>query len=238
MGMRIRNHGQHRTPQQRHSPSMLGFSIIEAMVVVSILLIVSSFVVFNTQSALRDARVNGAYDTAFMQLRLARERSIEERKRYIVTFGQPAIAGVATPLGAPTTKSIQVFRWDYLTPAGAVIPSTAAVQVSTIDLPSDVAFQALSGVPVAPAAVPDGFGVGIAPIDFDQGVGGGGGNLVMFMPDGSAHDLVGNSNNGILYIARNNDLPSSRAVTVFGSSGRVRGWRLTLPGGVATWNQR
>jgi len=237
MGMRIRNHG-HRRTRQRHSRAMLGFSIIEAMMVIAILLIVSGFAVFNSQSALRDARVNGAYDTSFTQLRMARERAIEERKRYIVTFGQPAIAGVATPLGAPTTKSIQVFRWDYLTPAGAVIPSTAAVQVSTIDLPADVGFQALSGVPVAPAAVPDGFGVGIAPIDFDQGVGGGGGNLVMFMPDGSAHDLVGNSNNGILYLARNNDLPSSRAVTVFGSSGRVRGWRLTLPGGVATWNQQ
>jgi type II secretory pathway pseudopilin PulG len=223
---------------QEHSLSMLGFSIIEAMMVVAILLIVSAFAVFNTQSAVRDARVNGAYDTAFTQLRMARERAIEERKRYIVTFGLPAIAGVATPLGAPTAKSVQVFRWDYLTPAGAVIPSTAAVQISTIDLPSDVAFQALSGVPVAPAAVPDGFGVGIAPIDFDQGVGGGLGNLVMFMPDGSARDLLGNSNNGILYIARNNDLPSSRAVTVFGGSGRVRGWRLTLPGGVATWNQQ
>ncbi len=223
---------------QRHSLSMLGFSIIEAMMVVSILLIVSAFAVFNTQSAVRDARVNGAYDTAFTQLRMVRERAIEERKRYIVTFGQPTIAGVATPLGAPTTKSIQVFRWDYLTPAGAVIPSTAAVQVSTIDLPSDVAFQAISGVPVAPTAVPDGFGVGSVPIDFDQGVGGGGGNLVMFMPDGSSRDLLGNSDNGILYVARNGDLSSSRAITVFGTSGRIRGWRLTLPGGVATWNQQ
>jgi len=55
---------------------MLGFSIIEAMMVVAILLIVSAFAVFNTQSALRDARVNGAYDTAFMQLRMARGRAI------------------------------------------------------------------------------------------------------------------------------------------------------------------
>jgi type II secretory pathway pseudopilin PulG len=217
---------------QRHSLSMLGFSIIEAMMVVSILLIVSAFAVFNTQSAVRDARVNGAYDTAITQLRLARERSIEERKRYVVTFGLPAIAGAATPLGAPNAKSIQVYRWDAFT------PSTAVVEVSTIDLPSDVAFQTIGGIPVAPAAVPDGFGAGSAPIDFDQGVGGGGGNLVMFMPDGSAHDLLGNSDNGILYIARNGDLSSSRAITVFGTSGRVRGWRLTLPGGVATWNQQ
>jgi prepilin-type N-terminal cleavage/methylation domain-containing protein len=231
MSMRIRNH-ERRSRMQRHSLSMHGFSIIEMMMVVAILLVVSAFAVFNTQSALNDARVNGAYNTAFMQLRLARERSIEERKRYIVTFGQPAIAGAATPLGAPTAKSVQLFRWD------AGTPPTAVVQISTIDLPSDVDFQAISGVPVAPAAVPDGFGAGIVSIDFDQGVGPGGGNLVMFMPDGSARDLLGNSNNGILYVARNGDLASSRAVTVFGTSGRVRGWRLTLPGGVATWSQQ
>jgi len=231
MVMRMRNH-ERRSRMQRRSLSMLGFSIIEMMMVVAILLVVSAFAVFNTQSAVNDARVNGAYNTAFMQLRLARERSIEERKRYIVTFGQPAIAGAATPLGAPTAKSVQLFRWD------AGTPSTAVVQISTIDLPSDVDFQAIGGVPVAPAAVPDGFGAGVVSIDFDQGVGPGGGNLVMFMPDGSARDLLGNSNNGILYVARNGDLASSRALTVFGTSGRVRGWRLTLPGGVATWSQQ
>jgi len=43
----------------RQSLSMLGFSIIEAMMVVAILLIVSAFAVFNTQSALRHEAAHG-----------------------------------------------------------------------------------------------------------------------------------------------------------------------------------
>jgi prepilin-type N-terminal cleavage/methylation domain-containing protein len=232
MGMRIRKQLQRRNRPHGQTTSTLGFSMVELLVVVAIALIISGFAVLNTQGAIRDSRVNGAYDNAFMQLRLARERSIAERKRYIVTFGTPAPTGALTPLGAPTAKSIQVYRWD------AGNPSPAPVEVSTIDLPIDVGFQALAGLPTTTAKVPDGFGNGTTPIDFDQGVGAGGGNLVMFMPDGSAHDLLGNSNSGVLYIARNADLSSSRALTVFGTSGRIRGWRLAQPGGLATWKQQ
>jgi prepilin-type N-terminal cleavage/methylation domain-containing protein len=231
MGMLKRTDGQRRAQPKQRTLAMRGFSMVEMMMVIAIMIIIAGFAMVSTQGALRDARVNGAYDTAFTALRQARERAIEERKRYIVTFGTPAITGASTPLGAPTAKSVQLFRWDAFT------PSTAVVQISTIDLPSDVAFQTLSGIPVSAATVPDGFGVGAVPIDFDQGIVSGG-NLVMFMPDGSAHDLAGNSNSGILYVARNSDLKSSRAVTVFGNSGRVRGWRLSLTGGVASWIQQ
>lgn len=215
--------------QQSRSTSMRGFSMIEMMIVIALVLVVASIAVVNTQSALKDTRVASGYETALMQLRMARQRSIEERKRYIVTFGTPAPTNAATPLGAPTAKSIQLYRWD------AGNPSPAPVQVATIDLPTDVSFVAVSGVPTSASKVPDGFGNGVAAIDFDQGVGAGSGNLVMFMPDGSSHDMVGNYNNGVLYIARAGELASSRAITVYGNSGRVRGWRLVQPGGVATW---
>ena len=229
MGMHIRRQ-QNRSSDRRLQPaSMLGFSMVEMVIVIALVLVVSGIAVVNTQGALRDSRVAGAYENSLTQLRMARQRAIEERKRYIVTFGTPAPTGAATPLGAPTTKSIQLFRWDNGN------PSPAPVQVGTIDLPVDVAFVALPGIPTSSSKVPDGFGSGITPIDFDQGVGAGAGNLVMFMPDGSSHDLAGNFNNGVLYIARTGDLSSSRAITVFGNSGRVRGWRLLQPGGVATW---
>ncbi len=230
MGMRNRQQEQRDTRLLRRASSTQGFSIIEMMLVVAILMIVSAFAVLNTQSGLRDARVNGAFDTAFMQLRMARERAIAERKRYVVTFGTPAPALSATPLGAPNAKSIQLYIWNAA--------SGAPTQVSTVDLPSDVDFQTISGLPASPSSVPDGFGTGSTARDFDQGVPPGAGNLVMFMPDGSAHDLVGNSNSGILYLARTGDLASSRAITVFGTSGRIRGWRLTLPGGAPTWKQQ
>ena len=217
----------------RISNDVAGFSLLEMVIVMALVLIVSGVTFMSVQPALRDARVNGAYDNALMLLRTTRERAITERKRYILTFGTPAPAGALITLGVPTAKSMQVYRWDTGGP-----PAPAPVQISTLDLPSDIAFQTISGIPNSPLTVPDGFGTGITAIDFDQGVGPGGGNLVMFMPDGSAHDLLGNFNNGVLYLARNGDVNSSKAITLYGNTGRIRGWRLIRPGGVATWKQQ
>jgi hypothetical protein len=86
--------------------------------------------------------------------------------------------------------------------------------------------------------VPDGFGAGTVAIDFDQGMGLGSQDYVMFMPDGSSQDLLGNWNSGVLYMGRAGDLYSSRAITVFGATGRIRGWRLYLQAGVNTWVQQ
>ena len=240
MGMQTRYQHQRRSRLHGLSTNSSGFTLIEIVTVLAIALIISGFAVLSTQGALKNARVNGAYDNAFTQLRMARERAIEERKRYIVTFGAPAPIGALTPLGAPNAKSIQLYRWDAPNAPPCPCPVPAPVQISTIDLPFDVAFQAIPGVPTSPATVPDGFGTGITAIDFDQSVTAfaGSANTVMFVPDGSAQDTLNNSNNGILYIARNGDLSSSRAITVFGTSGRVRGWRLTQAGGVAQWKQQ
>ncbi len=234
MGMQTRYQDQRRIRLHRRTTNSSGFSMIEIATVLAIALIISGFAVISTQGAVKDARLSGAYDTAFMQLRMARQRAIEERKRYIVVFGLPAIAGVATPLGAPTAKSVQVFSWIALGGGG---PSTAT-QVSTIDLPFDVAFQTISGLPTTSTTVPDGFGAGGTALDFDQGIAGPVGNMVMFAPDGSAHDTAGNYNSGVMYLARTSDLYSSKAISVFGTSGRIRGWRLVQVAGVATWKQQ
>jgi hypothetical protein len=60
----------------------------------------------------------------------------------------------------------------------------------------------------------------------------------MFMPDGSSQDILGNWNSGVLYLGQTNNLYSSRALTVFGPTGRIRGWRLYLQGGANTWVQQ
>jgi prepilin-type N-terminal cleavage/methylation domain-containing protein len=210
-----------------------GFSLLEMAATIAIMLIVAGITFISIQPVLNDARVNAAYDTALTQTRSARERAIEERKRYLVVFGLPSIAGVATPLGAPNAQSVQVFRLD------AGMPPSGAVQVLSLQLPRDVRFQTISGIPTNPAKVPDGFGSGTAALDFDQGVASGATkNLVLFMPDGSARDTIGNLNNGILYLARDSDLYSSKALTVLGSTGRIRGWRLVNAGGTPTWIQQ
>ncbi len=105
-------------------------------------------------------------------------------------------------------------------------------------MPQDIQFQTIAGLPNGVATVPDGFGNATVALDFDQNVAGAIKNQVMFMPDGSAHDVNGNLNSGILYLARNGDLYSSRAVTLYGATGRIRGWRLLQNAGVPKWFQQ
>jgi len=201
-----------------------GFSLIEMMIVMCVLMIVGGIGFMALQPAFKDGKTNQAFESAMMPLRVARQRAIAERKQYIVCYGLAAPTGALTPMGIPTPQSIQIFRWD----AGTAL--AASTQVTAVTLPIDFQFQAIGGIPNSAATVPDGFGTGVTALDFDQGVAGAIKNQVMFMPDGSAHDVNGNLNSGILYVARNGDLYSSRAVTLYGATGRIRGWRLLNSG--------
>lgn len=194
--------------------------MIEMAVVVALIMIVTSITVMSLRPALKDAQVNSAYSTVLSQLRTARERAIAERKRYIVTFTAP--------------QTITTTRWDFALP---VSPAPVFVQSTTLPQ-AEVNFQVIAGMPAGAAVVPDGFGNGTASIDFDQGVGAGGLNYVMFMPDGSSQDTLGNWNSGILYLARTNELYSGKAITVMGATGRIRGWRLINKAAVPTWIQQ
>jgi type II secretory pathway pseudopilin PulG len=72
-----------------------------------------------------------------------------------------------------------------------------------------------------PAGTPDttdGFGAGSA-LDFD------GNGTVIFNSDGMLVDSTGTSINGTVFLAAPNDPYATRAVTILGSTGRVRGFR-------------
>jgi hypothetical protein len=117
--------------------------------------------------------------------------------------------------------------------AGALPPLQ---EVNAITIPPDITFAVRAGFP---ASAPDGFGSGIAPIDFGQTLGAGSLNYVAFMPDGSSRDTLGNYNSGVIYLTRAADtVYASRAITVWGATGRVRGWRLYNPANVNTWVQQ
>jgi type II secretory pathway pseudopilin PulG len=196
-----------------------GFSLLELMAALGIAMVAISITAISLQPMLNQARVNTAYDTTLMALRNYRVQAITQRKRYMVAFTAPGTITVS-----------------YL---GVAVPvNPAPVVVETLTIPPDVEFAVTSGLPSTPAAVPDGFGSGATAIDFDQGVGLGSQNYVLFMPDGSAQDTLGNLNSGILYMGRANDLYSWRAITVFGSTGRLRGWRLVDGSKGVQWTQQ
>jgi prepilin-type N-terminal cleavage/methylation domain-containing protein len=190
-----------------------GFSMIEMLIVMAIMLIATGIGFITLQPALRQIRVANAYNTTLMTMRRAREAAIGQRRTYIVTFSNAAVPNTVTI--APAS----------VTPGGLNV---------TYTLPNDVVFTAMAGLP---AAGPDGFGGGATAIDFDQNVGGGNKTSIFFYPDGSAQDINSNINNGVVYLARPGEFYSSMAITLWGATGRLRGWKLTNVAG-PTWRQQ
>lgn len=181
-----------------------GFTLLELSITLAIGLIMAAVTFIALMPLFNQSHVDAAYDTTLSVIRNYRNQSIAQSKRYIITFTAPG--------------TITVQYWGVGVPV-----SPAPVTVATYTLPADIQFAVQAGFP---ASAPDGFGSGIVPIDFDQGMGQGSLNYIMFMPDGSSQDTLGNYNSGVLYFCRPGDMYSSRAVTVWGTTGRVRGWRL------------
>jgi len=213
-----------KTPHDTRGQS--GFSLLELMMATAVLLIVSGISFMSLQPVLRQQRVTNGYNTALSALRLARDNAVAQRTSYSVTFNNAVIPN--TVVVAPTFAGFQ-----GVTPA------------RTFTLPTNVAFDAELGIPTGNLNTPDRFGTGANAIDFGytgQGAGAGAQTIIYFCPDGSAQDAAGggagacsgNSNSGVVYIAKPGDLMSSRAITVWGATGRIRGWRVYNNGGGGT----
>lgn len=197
----------------RHGAS--GFSLLEVITVLAISIVVSVISVMSLVPMMKQYRVANAYNTTLAALRQARDNAVSQQTSYTATF-----VSTTTPL----VNSITV------TPT---LTTFQGVQTTKVyQLPTDVAFLAQSGYP---SPGPDGFGIGAAAIDFGYTANSatGGGTVIYFCPDGSAQTTTcgsggysNNWDNGVVYIARAGDLLSSRAVTLWGTTGRVHGWRL------------
>jgi len=193
--------------------------------VVAIMIVMASIGFLTLQPSLKAQRVANAYNITLSALRQARDNAVSQRTSYHVQF-----------VSTTTANTINV------TP---MVTTFQGAQSFTYSLPTDVAFSAQSGIPTS--GTPDGFGAGVTAIDFGykpQGTGTTGSADLYFCPDGSVQDDVtglcgGNWNSGVVYIARPGELMSSRAITVWGGTGRIRGWRLynNTSGGVA-WQRQ
>lgn len=211
------------------SSSHRGFSLLEMMIVVAIGFTLASIAFISIKSMSSKGHLDSAYATTLMVLRNTRELAISQSHEYIVTFN---------PGGFAAGTILVQYQPPAATPGG-VLP--ALQEVNTFTIPSDITYAVQAGFPTN---APDGFGSGLVPIDFGQGLGGASLNYVTFFPDGSSRDTngsssLGNYNSGVLYLTRAADtVYSSRAITVWGATGRIRGWRLYNPGGVNTWEQQ
>ena len=206
-----------------------GFSMVEMIVVSAIVFIVVATAIVGIAPSLRTSNSTAGMELVLGELRRAHERAIDERRIYRVTFT------------APNTIQLDVGQVANI---ASTITGSAPVFVQArppLTLPRGVQFAVLTGIPTTATTTPDGFGSGATAIDFDI-ANGGGATQIFFQPDGRSLDAANRLNDGVLYLAVPNPadptaVSSSRAVTVFGSTGRAKGWTLMTTGGVYRWNQ-
>jgi type II secretory pathway pseudopilin PulG len=203
---------------KKNSRSEAGFNVVELVVVMAIILICLKFAVVGMQSAQKTARNQTALTTVVEQMRYARQLAIDKRMVHIITFCGTAL-GCTVP-GIASTVAVNTITIQSKTNAATPVYTT----ISTTLLPFDIAFAA-PGV----AAAPDNFGTGAVAMEFDCPTTGTAcpttpANFIWFYPDGSGKDAVGNINNAVIYMSRASDTSSLRAVTLFGATGRIKGW--------------
>ena len=172
-----------------------GFTLIELMITVMFLVIVASVSIPYITPVLRARDVDMAVRTVVWEMGRARQLSVDRRRDIRVTL--------ATPRNITTAQRVDS-DWT---------------QVSQVELPGDMEFRIEMGVSKGPPETPT-VDYGIAdPINFS------GLHLVYFLPDGSAITSTGQISGGVVYLARANELETSRAVTLFGSTGKMKRWR-------------
>jgi len=200
-----------------------GFSLLELLITIAIGITITSITFLALMPMMFKNHVDSAYDTTLSVLRSTRNLAITQSHQYYVYFN-------------PSGFAAGTILVQYQPPAvNGVYP--AVQQVATYTIPSDISFAVMTGFPTS---APDGFGTGVTAIDFGQGLGAGSENWVCFMPDGSSQDGLGNYNSGVLYLSRPADtgIYNARSVTVWGATGRIRGWRLYQQSGAPIWVQQ
>ncbi len=219
---RIKKH-QHREAS--------GFSLLEMMMVVVIVMIASVVTVISLTPALQQQRLTNGYNTTIAAMRQARDNAVSQRTSFSVTFSNSSTPNTIVVAWAPTAGETSL-------PGGNVPPTV------TYPLPAGVAFY----VTAPGVAGPDGYGTGTTPIDLGYTANGstGGQSTVYFCPDGSAQDSEGGGGNcagswdgGAVYISwvgsTNVQATMYRAVSLWGGTGRIRGWRLYPSASTYQW---
>jgi len=185
--------------------------MIEVSVVIVLILIISAMAIFALQPSLQDAKYDNAMREVIDQLRQGREYAIANRRYVQVTFPTVVIAG------QPTQYQV-VLTARNAPPLG---PAGVDAVLSTVPIQAPAQYFLFPGA----VDTPDAFGNG-SPIEFET-LNPGPVLGMLFQSDG---ELVDGGTfqpiNGTVFIGSPNQATASRAVTVLGATGRIRGWKL------------
>jgi prepilin-type N-terminal cleavage/methylation domain-containing protein len=181
---------------RKHDGPEAGYSLIEMMFVVGILGILSGMAVVQIGVSRPGALGDGAMRVVLAQMNTARQLAITQRRNMRMVFDQGS--------------RIQIIREE--------VPGPALTTVSTALFEGTLQFVLVAGLP----DTPDAFGNSAATV-FTTATGNP--PEVKFTPQGTFVNQAGATLNGSVFVAMPNQALSARSVTIFGSTGRIRGYR-------------
>lgn len=171
-----------------------GFSLLEALTAIALIMVVAGMAIINFTSILPNAKANSAMDQLLYQLRSARARAIAHRREVQVQF-------------VGTNQLTITELWT----AGTPPPPT------TVSFEGGAIYMVFNTLPDIPA--PYSFG-NSSPIYFG-GVAGGP-PVMKFTTSGSFIDGGNTLVNGTVFLGISGRPSTARAISILGATGRVR----------------
>ena len=188
---------------KRDYRSAAGFSLVEMMIVVGLAAVLTGMAVSQAGISRPGLKGDGGMRVILGVMNQTRQTAIQQRRYVRVVFTTPNL--------------VQVVREDTTSPT--VCTATCTVLTSAY-LEGNVQFGVVTGV----VDTPDGFGINAAAFNSTPVAFGSVAN-VKFAPNGTLVNQDGLATNGTVFLAIPGTALSSRAVTVLGATGRVRGYR-------------
>jgi prepilin-type N-terminal cleavage/methylation domain-containing protein len=179
--------------------SQQGFTLLESLVVIGIMGVLMAIAIMGSRNPMQTYRANAALDVVSSQLRVAREIAITQRRWVQISINQ-----------VNNTVSYQVKA------PNAIGTTELDGPIITMPLPQQTSFMLEAGVPDTPM----GFGNTSAVLINNLN---GGPVGMAFTPTGAFTDnTYVNPINGTIFVGMVNQPTTARAVTILGSTGRVR----------------
>jgi type II secretory pathway pseudopilin PulG len=186
-----------------------GFSLLEAIVVIGMMMAMMSFAIFKTTNMMPNYKADNAQDVVVSTLRQARQLGITRRRDVQIWIDQN-LTGV---------DQVQHINYQVVTVAGD-LPQA----IVSVGLPQGARMVLEAGVPDTPMAFGNANAVYIGNV-------GGGPPIMKFRSTGGFTDPNYAPLNGTIFIGVPGQAFTARAVTIMGGTGRVRPYTWTG----ATW---
>jgi prepilin-type N-terminal cleavage/methylation domain-containing protein len=188
--------GQFMTKAERRRKSEAGYSLIEMVVVVGIMSVLGGMAVFQMTSTRSAMKGDAAMRVVLSQLNYARENAITQRRNMKMVFDLGNRVQVLREETDGTTTVLTTMLFESGSTFGQLVSGDTPDTFGNSST-DGITFTGATGTPLQ----------------------------IRFTPDGKFVNQDGATQNGTVLVGNPGDVLTARAVTVMGSTGRIRGYR-------------